>query len=96
MKFLFQSVIIIYLYVYFLMKHLLLEFLAETQFVRVLWENLGVKLNDGQMQSLRQKYDLKGEGRMNYRLFCEIINQPFNPNTVGVNPANQKIEAPEL
>ena len=67
-----------------------------TQFFRVLWENLGIKLGEEQQQALIEKYDLKQDGRLNYRLFCDIITQPFNPNNINANPAQQNVQPMEL
>ena len=69
---------------------------SETQFFRVLWENLGIKLEGPQQVLLKQKYDLKRDGRLNYRAFCDFINKPFNPNDLGTHPAQQKVEPAEL
>ena len=71
-------------------------YFAETQFSRVLWENLGIKLTPEQQQLLANKYDLKRDGRLNYRLFCDVINKPFQPNDLSNDPVVQKVEAPEL
>ena len=70
--------------------------LPETQFFRVLWENLGIKLSEAQIEVLRSKYDLKKDGRMNYRMFCEIINQPFNPRNLAEDPSTQQVLPQEL
>jgi len=64
-------------------------FVTFTQFFRVLWENLGIKLSEEQQQELIRRYDIKQDGRLNYRLFCDIINQPFNPNNLARDPAQQ-------
>ena len=69
---------------------------AETQFMRVLWENLGIQLNEIQSKSLCDKYNLKGDGRINYKAFCEIIDQPFNPNDLVNDPKIQTTAAKEL
>ena len=69
---------------------------AETQFFRVLWENLGIKLTPEQQQILAGKYRLKKNGQVNYRLFCDVISQPFDPNNVWVDPNSQKVETSEL
>lgn len=70
--------------------------LPETQFFRVLWENLGVKLSEEQQNALAVKYDFKGNGQVNYRKFCDVINRPFNPNDLTIHPAKQNIQPVEL
>ena len=66
------------------------------QFLRVLWENLGLQLSDEEQRSLIQKYDVKQDGRVNYRLFCDIIDHPFDPDRVTADPSSQKVQVPEL
>ena len=68
----------------------------ETQFFRVLWENLGLKVTPGQQDALTKKYDLKGNGMLYYRKFCDVISQPFNPNNMINDPEDQKVEPAEL
>ena len=62
----------------------------------MLWENLGIKLGEEEMQALIERYDLKKDGRLNYRTFCDIINQPFDPNTITANPGQQNVQPLEL
>lgn len=71
-------------------------FVTDTQFARVLWENLAIKLTPEQMQALGSKYDLKKDGRWNYRYFCDVIDQPFDPNCLKDDPVRQKKEAAEF
>ena len=62
----------------------------------MLWKNLGIKLTGDQQQSLKNKYNLKKDDRLNYRLFCDTIDAPFNPNDLTLNPAAQQVSPPEL
>lgn len=71
-------------------------FVTFTQFFRVLWENLGIKLGEEEMRALIERYDLKRDGRLNYRTFCDIINQPFNPNNITANPGQQNVRPLEF
>lgn len=71
-------------------------YVTDTQFFRVLWKNLGIQLTGEQQQSLMNKYDLKKDGRLNYRSFCDSIEAPFNPNDLTLNPAEQHVSAPEF
>jgi len=71
-------------------------YVTETQFFRVLWENLGIKLTDEQQRSLAEKYGFRRDGRMNYRHFCETIDQPFNPNNLKLDPKQQSNPVPEF
>ena len=70
--------------------------LSESQFFRVLWENLCLKFTDEEQQSISNKYNVKNDGRINYKQFCEIIDTPFNPHNFQNPPDYQKVEAPEL
>ena len=69
---------------------------SESQFFRVLWENMDIKLTDEEQQILAQRYNVKRDGRVNWRLFCESINQPFDPHDVNRPPVEQKRDAKEL
>ncbi len=68
----------------------------ETQFFRVLWENLGVKLSDEEQGRIIQKYDIKKDGRLNYKEFCDVILTPFNSNDMKHDPASQQTRPLEL
>ena len=61
-----------------------------------MWENLGIKLGHNDQKQLAQKYDLKNDGRMNYRLFCANIEQPFDPNDLRQDPSEQQVQPEEL
>lgn len=74
----------------------LLFFFSESQFFRVLSENLGFTYNDEEQCALASKYDLKKDGRVNYRLFCDNIDKPFNPNDLSGEPSAQQEPAKEL
>ncbi len=71
-------------------------FYLDTQFFRVLWENLGIKLTDEQQSALAEKYGIRKDGCLNYRLFCDVINNPFDPNDMKTDPSSQKVESLEL
>ena len=73
-----------------------MTWLTAKQFFRVLWENLGLKFTEEQEAYLCNKYETKGDSRVNYRAFCGNINQPFKPNDLKVNPETQKVEAKSL
>ena len=61
-----------------------------SQFGRVIWENLGVKLDDLHLKLLAQKYDLRRDGQtLCYRAFCEVINRSIDPNNMNVDLATQ-------
>lgn len=74
----------------------LMVVIPELQFNRVLWENLGLKLTPQQQQTLAAKYDVKNNGHMNYRMFCDVINQPFQADDMINDPRAQEKEAKEL
>ena len=70
--------------------------LPDKQFFRVLWDNLSLKFSEDQERALAEKYDLKNDGRINYRVFCEVIEQPFRPNDLRCKPTDQTKETMEL
>lgn len=65
--------------------------LSESQFFRVLWENLGVKLNDDEARAVAAKFGRK-DGRLDWRKFCDAIHMPFNSNDLQFDPRCQKVE----
>ena len=67
----------------------------ESQFFRVLWENLGVKLSEDEEKALASKY-ARQDGRTDWRKFCDAINLPFQPNDLACDPICQKVEPLEL
>ncbi|CAH1794695.1 unnamed protein product [Owenia fusiformis] len=71
---------------------------TETQFFRVLWQNLEVKLTNEQEALLAQKYKLKRNGTeyMNYKAFCDVIERPFDAGDMSMNPVTQKVEPQEF
>ena len=69
---------------------------TESQFFRILWENLGVKLNEDQEKMVAAKYMFKGDGNVNYRTFCKVISQPFKADDLTRPPDVQKVDAKEL
>ena len=69
---------------------------AESQFFRVLWENLCLKFTDEEQQLLANKYKTKNDERIHYKQFCEVVDKPFNPHNFQSPPQDQNVEAPEL
>lgn len=57
---------------------------------------MNLKLSPEEEKDIIERYDLKKDGHINYRLFCEDIDLRFNPKDVHDDPASQKVEAPEL
>ena len=57
---------------------------------------MDVKLPEEEQKILAQRYNVKGDGRVNWRQFCESINQSFNPHDVQRPPVEQKRDAKEL
>ena len=70
--------------------------LTEPQFFRCLWQTLGVQLSKEEADALAEKYDLKKNGQINYKLFCEAIDRHFNPKSVDRNPEAQRNAPLEL
>ena len=66
------------------------------QFFRCLWQTLNLKLSAEDEQAMINKYDMRRDGTINYRLFCEEINLSFNPSDLKKDPVEQKVEPAEL
>lgn len=65
-------------------------FISEQQFLRCLWNTLGLQPTEEEVQQFKNKYDLKNDGRINYKLFCEEIDRNFNPKNLYIDPVSQK------
>jgi len=63
---------------------------SETQFFRVLWENMSVKLSDEEQAALAAKYATK-DGRIEWRRFVDVISLPFVAGDVTTDPACQRV-----
>ena len=77
---------------------------SESQFMRVLWENMAVKLSDEEQAALVDKYavwqdagagdqlDADGAGRrVDWRRFVDAISLPFDAADVTNDPACQRV-----
>ncbi|XP_076448305.1 uncharacterized protein LOC143285015 [Babylonia areolata] len=71
-------------------------FVTAAQFFRCLWQTLNLKLSPADEQALTDRYDVRRDGSINYRLFCEDINLNFNPSDLKRDPAAQKVEPREF
>ncbi|KAK3583614.1 hypothetical protein CHS0354_039437 [Potamilus streckersoni] len=71
-------------------------FITVPQFFRCLWQTLGIKLSPDEENALIAKYDLKRSGQVNYKRFCNEIDQNFNPFDLVRDPTSQTITAPEF
>lgn len=71
-------------------------FITAPQFSRCLWNTLGVQLTPEQEAYVRQKYDVKGTGQINYKQFCDDIDTAFNARDLKRDPESQRFEAPEF
>lgn len=71
-------------------------FVTAPQFFRCLWQTLGIKLNPEEEELMKQKYDIKNNGEINYKAFCHEIDRAFNPGDLVRDPITQKIEPPEF
>ncbi|CAD5122359.1 DgyrCDS10796 [Dimorphilus gyrociliatus] len=67
-------------------------FVTDSQFFRVLWQNVGIKLAAEEEEILKDYY---GRGNFNYREFCKNIEKRVDPNRMDVNPNNQVYDYPE-
>jgi len=63
---------------------------SESQFFRVLWENMSVKLSDEEQAALASKY-ATGDGRVDWRRFVDAIDLPFIAADVTNDPACQRV-----
>lgn len=82
-------------YVDYLQQPILLFFPAA-QFFRCLWQTLNLKLNAEDEQAIINRYDIRRDGTINYRMFCDDINLNFNPKDLNKDPVEQKVDPPEL
>lgn len=69
---------------------------SAPQFSRCLWQTLGLQLSPEQEELVKKNYDLKGNGQISYKVFCDIIDQNFNARDLARNPESQKIVPQEL
>jgi len=63
---------------------------SETQFFRVLWENMSIKLSDEEQAALTAKYGIS-DGRVDWRKFVEVISLPFDSTDVTTDPSCQRV-----
>jgi len=63
---------------------------SESQFFRVLWENMSVKLSDEEQAALAAKY-LTKDGRVDWRAFVAVISLPFDSADVTNDPGCQRV-----
>jgi len=76
---------------------LIFNSVSVPQFSRCLWQTLGIQLSQEQEELVKRNYDVKGNGMfINYKLFCDEIDQNFNARDLNKNPESQKIVPPEL
>ena len=64
-------------------------YITESQFQRCLDQFLGLRLTTRQVQDLIEKYSLKQDGMVNYRVFSEVIDCNFVANELDVPPEAQ-------
>jgi len=63
---------------------------TESQFFRVLWENMSVKLSEDQQAALAAKYAVD-DSRVDWRRFVDSISLPFVATDVTTDPACQRV-----
>jgi len=63
---------------------------TESQFFRILWENMSVKLSDDEQAALAAKYACD-DGRIEWRRFVDEISLPFDAADVTTDPACQRV-----
>lgn len=64
--------------------------ITESQFQRCLDQFLGLRLTTREVQELIEKYSLKQDGMVNYRVFAEAIDRNFVANELDIPPETQK------
>ncbi|CAF1138992.1 unnamed protein product [Adineta steineri] len=69
-------------------------FVTSSQFKRCLDTNLRVQLLPEEEQLLFQKYDLKHDGNICYREFCDVINRKYPETTITPHPESYTNAAP--
>ena len=77
-------------------NNLFCSFFPAAQFFRCLWQTLNLKLNAEDEQAIINRYDIRRDGTINYRMFCDDINLNFNPKDLNKDPVEQKVDPPEL
>merc|ERR1712110_229736 len=65
-------------------------YVSVPQFFRCLWQTLSLKLTDEEERAMSMKYGLLNNGKINYKTFCDVIEQHFNPNHLTAPPEVQK------
>jgi len=70
-------------------------YITSSQFKRCLNQFLGLKLTDAQVEELINKYHLRKNDMVNYRIFSDLIDQNFHPHEFSVDPSSQTKEIPE-
>jgi len=58
--------------------------------------NLGLKFTPQEEQLVKQRYDLKQNGRLSWKQFADSIEKHFSANDLNRDPSTQRIEPPEL
>jgi len=66
---------------------------SESQFFRILWENMSLKFSDEEQAALAAKYAVK-DGRIDWRTFVDVIALPFDAKDVVTDPACQRVGVP--
>ena len=74
----------------------LISSFTAAQFFRCLWQTLNLKLNAEDEKAIINRYDIRRDGTINYRMFCDDINLNFNPTDLKKDPVEQRVEPPEL
>ncbi|CAF4055843.1 unnamed protein product [Rotaria sordida] len=69
-------------------------YVTASQFKRCLDTNLRLQLSSVEEELLFQKYDLKHDGSICYREFCDIINRKYPETTITPYPENFTNAAP--
>lgn len=67
-------------------------YITESQFKRCLNQKLGLALHPYQVHGLCEKYNTKGNGMINYRLFSDVIDENFQPEKLDPDPVQQTRE----
>jgi len=71
-------------------------FVTVPQFFRCLWQTLSLKLSEDEEKALNLKYGLTNNGKINYKNFCDVIEEHFNPRRLDAPPESQKKQALEF
>lgn len=58
--------------------------------------NLGLKFTPQEERNIKDRYDVKGNGRISWKQFANQIEKSFSSGDMQHDPSLQTVDAPEL